>query len=213
MDVRAGSAELPPAQVRARWRATADRLWPIATADPDGYRRVAELVGAVLTELRARTATIDDLLAIAADPATVLEAVPDGAATEVGGPRVLLDAACAIRGDELDVAHTRAARIAAIAAARRTGQAWVVFEDGPTRSVEMHLATGLALRAGADPRVGPEPYQLGEMVLDATTGDPVAGPGERDVAFAGRAEWLAERARRRADIASRLDVDPCGGPR
>ena len=213
MDVRAGSPGTPAAQARARWQATADRLWPIAMADPDGYRRVADLVGLVLAELRRRTATVDELLALDADPRTVLGVVPDGAAAGVGGPRVLLDAACAIRGDELHAAGARAARIGAIAAARQAGEAWVLLEDGPTRSVEMHLVTGLALVASADPYAGPKPYQLGETILDAATGDPVTGPAGRDVSFAGRAQWLAERERWRTEIAARLDVDPSDGLR
>ena len=122
MDVRAGMPGTPSDRARARWRATADRVWPIAMTDPDGYRRVADLVGRVLAELRRRATTVDGLLALDADPRTVLRVIPDGATSGVGGPRALFEAACAIRSDELDAATARVCRIRAIAAARQAGK-------------------------------------------------------------------------------------------
>lgn len=209
MDVRTDRHEEPGLdRARARWRAAGDRLWSIAMVDGAEYRRVAELVGAVLARLRERTPTLESLLALDADPAPLLDRWPGGpASTETVRP--VLEAACAVRGDELLAERARDRRITAIAAARAAGERWVVLDASTSglRSVEMHLGTGLALVAVADPQAGPEPYALGETVLDAATGDPLTGHGEREVSFADHDAWTSERARRRAEIDSRLDGD------
>lgn len=191
-----GSSALERA--RARWRATGDRVWSVAVVDGEEYRRVAGLVGGVLEQVRACTPTVERLLALDADPTPLLGADVD---------RGVLEAVLAVRGDELVAARARDRRIAAIAAARAAGEPWVVLDEvvGSTRrSVEMHLATGLALVATADPWAGGEPYALGEVVLDAATGDPLTD-GE-DVSFADAAAWWAARDRRRTEIGS-LDGD------
>lgn len=212
MDVRAGrDDEAVLERARARWRATGDRVWSIAMVDGQEYRRVAGLVGAVLDEVRRRTPTLASLLALDADPSAVLERWPDDGSSPVG-VRAVLEAACAVRGDELVAARAREERIAAIERARAAGERWVVLADGTgpvSRSVEMHLATGLTLVATATPYAGAEPYAIGEVVLDPTTGDPLTGHGEREVTFADRDAREAERARWRAEIDSRLDG---GGP-
>lgn len=211
MDVRTGPLDARLEEARSRWRVTADRLWPVAMADGDRYRHAAELVGTMLGELRRTATTIEGLLATDAEPGAVLSVLPEGAAAGLGGPRVLLDAACAVRGDELVAARARERRIGLIAAARREGASWVVLEDRESRSVEMHLGTGLALVATADPYAGSEPYGLGEIVLDAGSGDPVAGPAQREVSFPARADWVTERARWRTEISTRLDDDGTDG--
>jgi hypothetical protein len=208
MDVRGGrSDEAALGRARARWRAAGDRVWSIAMVDGQEYRRVAELVGAVLDEVRDRTPTLASLLALDAEPSAVLERWRDEASSPVGA-RAVLEAACAVRGDELVASRAREERVGAIERARAAGERWAVLDDGTgpiSRSVEMHLATGLTLVATADPYAGPEPYALGEVVLDATTGDPLTGHGEREATFADRGAWEAERAWWRAEIDSRLD--------
>jgi hypothetical protein len=201
MDVRADAPDDALERARARWRATGDRVWSIAMVDGEEYRRVAELVGAVLAVVREEASTIEELLALDADPAPVLARCPAGSTV------LVLEAACAVRGDELVAARARDRRVAAIEAARAAGERWAVLADGPGRSVEMHVATGLALVATADPYAGAEPYGLGEVVLDATTGDPLARHGGREASFADHDAREAERARWRQEIDSRLDGD------
>jgi hypothetical protein len=187
-------------RARARWRATGDRVWSIAVVDGEEYRRVAGLVGGVLDRVRACTPTVESLLALDADPTPLLG---------VDGDRGVLEAALAVRGDELLAARARERRIAAIAAARAAGERWVVLDEtsGSTeRTVEMHLATGLALVATADPYAGEGPYALGEVVLDAVTGDPLGEADGVDAVFTDAAAWRAQRARRRTEIGS-LDGD------
>ena len=208
--VRSGE-EVALDRARARWRAAGDRVWSIAVVDGEEYRRVAARVGGVLDEVRAATPTVEALLTLDADPGRVLT---------TAGTRAVLDAALAVRADELVAAAARERRVAVIAAARAAGERWVVLDEsaGAThRSVELHLATGLALVATADPYAGDEPYALGEAVLDAATGLPAAGGGRRsgaeldpstdagEVSFADAAAWRDARARRRAEIDSRLD--------
>jgi hypothetical protein len=167
--------------------------------DGEEYRRAAERVGGVLAEVRAATPTLEALLALDADPGPLLARA---------GTRALLDAALAVRADELVAARARDRRAAAIAAARAAGERWVVLDEtaGAThRTVEMHLASGLALVATADPYAGDAPYALTEAVLDAVTGEPLAGGDGGEVSFADAAAWHDARARHREEIDSRLD--------
>lgn len=206
MDVRTGEPALERA--RARWRATGDRVWAVAVVDGEEYRRVAELVGGVLDDVRERTPTLEDLLALDADPAPVLDRWSATAGASPGGARAAFEAACAVRGEELLAARARGQRVAAITAARAAGQRWVVLDEvvgSTSRSVAMRLDSGHALVATADPYAGDEPYALAETVLDVRTGEPVAGGGGREDRFADVTVWRAERARRRSEIDSRLD--------
>lgn len=209
MDVCAdGTEEVALERARVRWRATGDRVWSIAVVDGEGYRRVAGLVGGLLADVRARTPTLESLLALDADPTAVLDRWAKAAGSSPMGVGALFEAACAVRGDELLAARARDRRIATIAAARATGERWVVLDAtaAPThRTVEMHLASGLALVATADPYAGSEPYGLGETVLDPATGDPLPGQGRGEISFADPEAWRAELDRRRAEIDSRLD--------
>ena len=68
----------PGAAAQARWRAAEDRLYPVAMSDPDGYRRGLEAVQTLLGELRRTAGTLDDLVAVEADPQALLSvhAVP-----------------------------------------------------------------------------------------------------------------------------------------
>ncbi|MQA12747.1 MAG: hypothetical protein GEV09_00845 [Pseudonocardiaceae bacterium] len=90
---------------RMRWRAAEDRLYPQLMADPDAYQRVISVVSAVLSELRRRTATAEELLAVEAQPAEILAAATVDRAAAAGiGDEVLLRAACSLRSRELAAA-------------------------------------------------------------------------------------------------------------
>lgn len=171
---------------RARWRSAANRLWAAALTDAEGYRRLAEGVGDRLAELRRTTATPAELLA--------MEERPDTALVDA--------AACAVRADEIEAERARARRAALVAAARDEGRTWVVLEEGFTRSVSMHLPTGLALVAIDEPYRDAEPHGVGEVALAADTGEVLAGGDDDPVWFATRAERDAALARRRAEIVS-----------
>jgi hypothetical protein len=214
--VEAGRAEVGGQsaleRARVRWRSAGDRVWSIAVVDGEEYRRAAELVGGVLAQVREQAPTLERLLALDADPAPLL----DRWRAEAGGAvglRAVFDAACAVRSDELLAVRAREERVAAIAAAREAGERWVELDASADpgwsarRSVAMHVASGLAVVATADPFSGPEPYALAETVLDAQTGDPLAGSAGREVAFADAASWREAGQRWREEIESRLDGD------
>ncbi|HWN25725.1 MAG TPA: hypothetical protein VNP37_02075 [Actinomycetospora sp.] len=190
---------------RTRWRSAADRLWSVALVDDEGYRRAAGGVGAVLDAMRRRVTTPTELLAVDAEPDGFLAGL-DGPGREASP--LVVAAACAVRADEIEADRARERRIARVAAARAEGRTWVLLEEGFTRSVSMHLPTGLALVVIDDPYRDREPHGLGEVVLATDTGDPLAGHGTAEEWFAVRADRDAALARRRADIGA-LDG---GGP-
>lgn len=91
------------AVTRARWRAAEDRLYPLALIDTDAYKDVVEAVGRVLTELRHRCATTQDLLRAETDP-ELLVLVGTGARGSLPtDPASIVAAACAQRSVELAV--------------------------------------------------------------------------------------------------------------
>lgn len=91
------------AMARLRWGAVEDRLYPQLMADPDTYQRVVSAVGSVLGELRSRAGTLDELLAVEAQPADVLAAVDRSAVAGIGD-ELVLQAACSVRSRELAAA-------------------------------------------------------------------------------------------------------------
>jgi hypothetical protein len=190
---------------RTRWRSAADRLWSVALVDDEAYRRAAGGVGAVLAAMRRTVSTSAELLAVDAEPGAFLAGL-EGPERE-SSPLVVA-AACAVRADEIEADRARERRIARVATARAEGRTWVALEEGFTRSVCMHLPTGLALVVIDDPYRDREPHGLGEVVLATGTGDPLAGHGTAEDWFAVRADRDAALAQRRADIGS-LDG---GGP-
>lgn len=205
MDVHTAQRDARLDEAQARWRTASDRLWPVAMSDGVAYREATELVGLILEELRRSVSILEELLAADFDPSTVLAVLPHGAAADLGGERMLFGAACAVRGAELAEQQARERRVSLVARARDEGAAWVFVEDTDLRSVETHVATGRTLVATADPYAGTEPYGLDEVMLDAATGDVLAGPAGAAASYASRADWEAEWTRRRAEIGARLD--------
>lgn len=184
---------------QARWRAAEDRLYPVAMSDPDGYRRGLESVQALVGELRRTAGSLDDLIAVEADPQALLAALPaDRPALPVD---LLVGAACGTRAREVLAEREGERRAAVIATARAEGRSWAVLQ-GPERIEELyggstvatHLATGRTLLAAVDPYAGAEPYRLQEIAADGEPG--------REQGFADAAAWVAERDRWRAEIES-----------
>lgn len=192
------------AAARRRWRSAGDRIWPVAMSDGTVYRQAVEAVGALVDELRERVSSLAGLVDLEADPSSFLAGVGPAGQRALGQPE-LLAAACAVRADELAASGERVRRSLRIADARAAGRDWVVLDESPTRTVEMHVRTGLAIVATADPYLGDDPFRIGEMVLDASTGELLAGPDGDDVGYATRVEWVAAWDRRRTEIGPRLD--------
>lgn len=200
MDVRAVQAGTAVDEARRRWRAAGDRLWPVACSDGEAYRALIGQIGPVLAELRRRAHSMEDLLRVDADPESAWAGPASGPGLPGGVPRPVVEAACAVRADEIDAADARRDRADRVRAARAAGATWATVQDAPGCVVEMHLGTGLALVATADPMAGPQPYGLAEVALDAVTAQPLAEPARAETSFASREEWRAARAARRAEI-------------
>ena len=64
----------------------------------------------------------------------------------------------------------------------------MVLDEGYTRSVSMHLATGSPSSPSTVPLPRPQPHGLGEAALAAETGEVLAGGDDDPVSFATRAE-------------------------
>ena len=89
------------AAARGRWRAAGDRVWAVAVADGEGYRRLVATLAPVLDELRRRAGTVPELLDLDEDPGPMTAGLPVEAAAALERQPALLAAACAIRVDEL----------------------------------------------------------------------------------------------------------------
>lgn len=199
--------EYPGPQVaaaRRRWRAAGDRIWPVAMSDGAAYRQTVEAVGQLVDALRAETGTLAELVALEAEPSAFLGRTGEAGRRALGQAE-LLAAACAVRADELAASGERVRRSLWIADARAAGRAWVVLDESPTRTVEMHVRTGRAIVATADPYLGGDPFRLGETVLDAVTGEPLAAPAGDGATYATHADWTAAWSDLRAEIGTRLD--------
>ncbi|BBG04259.1 MULTISPECIES: hypothetical protein [Pseudonocardia] len=168
-------------EARRRWQAAADRLWPMALADGERYRQLTDAVGAVLTTLREQAHSLDELLA----------AERTGSA-----PPDVLAAACAVRADELVAERAGRDRREAIESARETGLEWAVLVREPTRVVEVHLASGRAVVATADPYLGDPPYRVAEATVDLRTGR-FAGAADDGTPCHDVDRWLTEQERLR----------------
>lgn len=189
---------------RDRWRSAADRLWAAALVDDEGYRRVAADVGSVLEAMRRTVSTPAALLGIEAEPGELRAA----AGTEAELSPLVVGAACAVRADEIEAERARERRAARVSAARAQARTWVLVDEGVTRSVRMHLRTGLALVLIDDPYRDRDPYGLGEVALMADTGEPLVGHGVDEDWFAARGDRDAALARRQAEIESLDDGRP-----
>lgn len=150
-----------PPLLAQQWETASSRLFGSLVMDPDGYQRAVTVLGAVLAELRSRTSSTADLLAVADEvPALVTAASEAGPGMGVDTAAVA-GAALAQRHREL-VAHEDA-RDRAERLAGAGGSGWVLLEEvgddagdplRPYRRVEADAATGRALVVRADPDEG-----------------------------------------------------------
>lgn len=155
--------EVVPPEAIARFTAAEARLYPTAMTDALGYQQATALVGAVLTHLRAGSASIADVLRQRHELIARLPELARAAALTVGASPadVVVDAASAVRCRELQAAGTAARGQAQIEAARAAGDDWFVIEPDPAevmygtiRRSELHLPSGstmiTSIEAGRD---------------------------------------------------------------
>ena len=151
----------PTAVLCARWNESERRLYPTATTNPDAYQSAVKLVRAVadalvdvegLGELAQRWEYRSDVLDAAVGATG--ETVAYGLSEEIAGAGFLL------RRRELLAEQSERRRQELVAAAQRSGEAWVtIHEQGdrraglvdPYQCVELHLPTGLAVVSMVEP--------------------------------------------------------------
>lgn len=195
---------------RMRWRAAEDQLYPLVTVAAESYQRAVATVGLLLEELRGRTSSLAELLAVERDPNALFAAIADRRPLHdpLLSDETLLRAACSARSVELATRAERERRLAAIAAARESGAAWVELvgtrrdtERSGAPSIEMHLPSGRAVQASVDPYSGGDAFGLREVRLDPATGEPVPDvEPSREAAFAEQGAWREALATWRAEI-------------
>lgn len=150
------------AEDAAAWKQGEERLYLAVLGDVGLYQQTMTLVGAVLDHLRSRDAGVSGLLTAAAQgPALVAEAAREAAVSAAGiEPRLVADAALALRHREVIAERECLHRLEVMDEARRRGTTRVVLEESgefagdpfrPYRRVEVEVATGRALMVSARP--------------------------------------------------------------
>lgn len=140
----------------ARWRRGEEQLYLAALSDADVYQRSLELVRRTVEHLRTLGSGSAALLQASARAADL---VTDALAFELGGPvrvdpRLVADAALALRCREVIAERAAQRRLERLRAAQERGDTWVVLEisgdpEGdplhPYRRLEAEARTGLAV--------------------------------------------------------------------
>jgi hypothetical protein len=190
--------------VVAAWARAEETLYAPLLADPQGYERVVQLVGALATHLRQNVGDVDGLVAASNRGAELVAEVTPEAMLPWVPFEVALQAACAIRYRELRMAADRANRLFLLADAARSGASWVrIVDPGSTvvarvaPALIVHVGSGVAIRCTTemDPETGGAVFVSCPVTVDRTTGD-VLGPATA----LGPARNAASPEAREADV-------------
>jgi hypothetical protein len=166
------------------WAESERRLYPLATSAPERYMELVRLVRAVGDGLAGITSS-DELLqhwAEGTDDLVLQTASQHGLELGDFPARHVAGAAFALRAAEVAAVEHRRERVAQIATASSAGQAWVTLNRcgslaagllDPFQSVDMHLASGLAIVSSVTPhyRTGAASYEVSLVRMDPATGD------------------------------------------
>lgn len=204
------SPGIPPDAV-ARFTAAEALLYPLAAVDPIRYERAVSLTGELLEDLRQTCADIEEVLARRDALVLMLSERTDETRPGLTGlqPETLVDAASAVRCRELRAEQVAKEATLRIAAAKDTGQEWLVDEPDPAalmsglyRRVELHVPTGAVLVSSVEAGTGDTPteYKL-ELI-------PPRDPGgnrlpEVTETYPDQASWVRAIERRREQLSSR----------
>lgn len=195
----------------AQWRTAEDRLYPMVMVVPEGYERVVRLVGEATVELqlacRDLASLVDEAPRVPERVRRLADQAGLGDSLDFG---MIGAAACLMRYRQLDAEARREQRIRKIAAAAGSGATWVVLAEGtppttwpplPSTTLEMHLASGLALEQTItiNAGTGDATFGLAEVPLDAETGERRSGEVS-ETEFAELDQWREAVAQRRRDI-------------
>ncbi len=211
---------------RSYWTECERQLFSMAGMNPDQYEKIILAVRALADEL----SDVDShsLLMSSweqADEFWARAAKARGFPTNMLPKEQISGAAFALRERELTAQLEYREKQNRIATARQTGEAWVKLEEtgnidaglfDPYRSLEMHIASGLAVMSMVqmDPESGAPDYVVSVVRLDGATGALIdAEPGIADWLSHSRAEqFLANRKAARQQVEDRVsDSDSSGG--
>jgi hypothetical protein len=204
-------SEAALARARQSWRTAEARLYPLAMTSADTYQRALVLVAAVCEELRALTATAEDLLACQGDAIRLVASASDATGTSVRGiePDDIFGSAAAARDRELAGEERRTTRLGHIDRARAAGSEWVdLFADalGPVvPELRIHVDTGWGIltAVGGDEITG-APVLLVTMVwVDPTTGALRDEPDAEIRTAGSAADWQRIAATLQATVTGR----------
>src|SRR5260370_36427203 len=119
-----GEPAVPPSVLRSGDEAEA-RLCPLVMAQPELYQQARGAIQALLGPLRETCPDLAALLAAHERGGDLVDVPVPGVR-----PALIAAAACAMRYRELVALLAARGRLAALARARRAGEAWAVVEEG-----------------------------------------------------------------------------------
>jgi hypothetical protein len=151
------------AALRALWRASEAKVYPLAMVDTATYKLAVTSIAAVLTQLRETIFSYEELAAFHASPSSPSEELQAAGRQDLWPD--LIGAACATRDREIGGRMERDRQVAAFSEAEATGVEWaeVAYERrfgllSTVPEFRVHLATGLGIHTSLEP--------------DPVTGDP-----------------------------------------
>jgi hypothetical protein len=196
-----------PAEDAARLRAAEDRLYPLALLDVERYQRGTALCALLLENLRTHAGDARTVLGRRDELLDLLPHLAEQTGLGLSGlqPETLVDAAAALRCRELEAAQAHGREQARLAAARESGEDWLVDEPSPAavlagafRRVELHVPTGTRLVSHVEAGTAGRPTTYH---LDLVPTDPETTPA-RSMQFDDQRAWLAACEQCRAEISA-----------
>jgi hypothetical protein len=149
--------------LRALWRASEAKVYPLAMVDTATYKLAVTSIAAVLTQLRETIFSYEELAAFHASPGSPSDDLQAASRQDLWPD--LIGAACATRDREIGGRLERDRQVAAFSGAELAGVEWaeVAYERrfgllGTVPELRVHLVTGLGIHTSLEP--------------DPVTGDP-----------------------------------------
>jgi hypothetical protein len=144
------------APLRALWRSSEAKVYPLAMVDTATYKLAVTSIAAILTQLRETIFSYEELAAFHSSPASPSEELQAAGRQDLWPD--LIGAACATRDREIGGRMERDRQVAAFSGAESAGVEWaeVAYERrfGLLNTVPeflVHLATGLGIHTSLEP--------------------------------------------------------------
>jgi hypothetical protein len=184
-----------------RWLEAEAKIYPLVMVDAEGYEAAVAAVARVVDLLRLEAHDIEALRSVSVEPSPTLiragveEAWLPGSLTAA----IVVDAACATRGREIEAEALARRRASEMATARTRGERWAeIADDGgrltrhgvPELVVELDSARGLQTALTVDPQTAEPVLLLMPVDVDVASGAVSAVPEVAPTTVAcDRAAW------------------------